>query len=154
MDSLAKLIQARDNGGLTHLAIETDMSDSEGKKLLHDLKCKSITTIEFKNCGFDSFDFVNPLLAWKMIAEKQIFVIIDVSGYFGGYDSVKVLSLFKQLYQNVSQLFVQQVALDIKITCGNVKDSKVLYSCLSTYSSYFENEEFLSKYNKPKHDSN
>ena len=152
-DDAIKLIQERDNCGLTHLAIECRISGREGKELLDKLKCKSITTFELKSSDVDNLDFVNPLLEWKMIAQKQIFVIIDVFGYdwkYGNINSDQVLSLFKQLCQNVCQLFVQQIALDVKVTFGVIKDSKEFNLYLSIYSSYFDNLQFLSKYNKPK----
>ena len=117
LDSLVKLIQERDNGGLAHLAIETEMSGREEKKILQDLKCKSITTIELKNhdCYGRDLDFVNPLFEWKMIAQKQIFVIIHVSGSYWLFDNDKIISLFKQLYQNVYQLFVHKLHLILKL---------------------------------------
>ena len=152
VDGTIKLIQERDNGGLNHLAIEGAISDSQRTKLFDELKCKSITTFELE--GY-KIKFVNPLLDWKKIVQKQIFVIIDVHGYGSDHNnSDEALSLFKQLYENVYQLFVQQIALDIKITFKNVKDSKEFSSYLSIYSSYFENSEFLSKYNKPNCNSN
>ena len=118
------------------------MSESEGHKLLDALKCKSITTFELKH---SNIKFVNSLLEWKMIVEKQIFVIIDVYEDHSDYNNHdQVLSLFKQLYQHVYQLFVQQIALDIKIKLFGVNDSKVFESYLSLYSSYFENTQFLS----------
>ena len=85
---------------------------------------------------------------------KKIFVIIDVYGYHDTYRGDEGLSLFKQLYKNVYQLFVQQVGFDIKITFKTVKESKVFESYLSIYSAYFENSEFLSKYNSPNCNSN
>ena len=155
IDGTIKLIQERDNRGLNHLAIEHPMSDDgEGKKILDELKCKSITIFEVK--GYN-IQFVNQLLEWKMIAEKQIFVIVDVFAYYREYDnSNEVLSLFKQLYENVYKAFMQQIAIDIKIKVKEVyvKDSKVFKSHLSLYSSYFENSQFLSKYNKPNCNNN
>ena len=143
----------RDNRGLNHLTIEHEMSENEGKKLLSELKCKSITTFELK---FNDVKLVNLLLEWKMITEKQIFVIIDVCEDYSHYDnsySNSNLSVFKQLYKNIYQLFLKQIALDIKTKFGKVKDSKVFESHLSLYSSYFTNSEFLSKYNSPNRDS-
>ena len=151
--STIKLIQERDNRGrLNHLAIESAILGSQRIQLLDELKCKSITTFELK--GFN-IEFANALLEWKMISQKQIFVIIDVYGYHEDYNNNdEVLSLFKQLYENIYQLFVQKIALDIKIKFRKVKDSKILHSYLSLYSSYFEDKEFLSKYNSPKCNSN
>ena len=133
---------------MSHLAIANQISLITTKKLLDELKCKSINTFELTDYNIDA---VNSLLEWKMIVQKQIFIIIDVFGYCSQYDNSddEVLSLFKQLYQNICQLFVKQIALDIKITLKKIKDSKLLYSCLSQYSSYFENSEFLSGYNSP-----
>ena len=149
-DGLIKLIhdQQKDYGGLNHLAIQHKMSDSLGQKLLHELKCKSINTFELKD---DNMHVVNQLLQWKMTAQKQLSVIIDVYEYHSRYEnSDQVVSLFKQVYENVHQLFVQQIALDIKIRFEEVRDSKVFKSYLSLYSLYFENSQFLLKYNKPK----
>ena len=150
VDDAIRLIQERDNHGLRHVAIEQQLSD-ERKNFLDELKCKSITTFELKN---KNINFVNSLLEWKMITQKKIFVIIDVYGYHDTYRGDEGLSLFKQLYKNVYQLFVQQVGFDIKITFKTVKESKVFESYLSIYSSYFENSEFLSKYNSPNRNSN
>ena len=61
--------------------------------------------------------------------------------------------MFKQLYQNVRKLVVQQIAFDIKIEFQKVKDSKMFDLYLSSYSSCFENLELLSTYNKPKYNS-
>ena len=145
-----KLIQERDNRSLNHLTIEGTISETKSKKLLNVLECKSITTFELKDSG--NIRFANALLKWKTITEKQIFVIIDVyknrMAYVGGSGS---LVFFQKLCDNIYQLFVQQIALDIKIKFRNIEDSK---SYLSRYSSYFENLEFLSKYNKPKCNSN
>ena len=144
-----EFIQERDNRGLKHLEIPNTISDRYTKKLLHDheLKYKSITTFELKH---NNIKFVNPLLEWKMISEKQMFVIIDVYGYHRDYhDGDEVLSLFKQLCENIYQLLVQQIAFDIKIEFKQVEDSKLLSSCLSLYLSYFQSKEFLSKYNSP-----
>ena len=135
-NSAIKLIQERDNRGLNHLEIKGKMS----RALLDDLKCKSITTFELKG---DDMNFVNPLLEWKMIAEKGIFVVIDVHEDRVKYDKdLAGLSLFN--------LFVQRIALDIKIEFINVWNPIIFDSYLSVYSSYFENEQFVSEYNKPK----
>ena len=143
-----KLIQERDNRGLHHLSIERHISQHVGNKLLDVLKCKSITTFELNG---HNIDFINALLEWKMIEKQRVFVITDV--YY--YDSSdRGLSLLKQLYENVYRLFVQQIAIDIKIKCESLQDSKLLDSYLSLYLSYFENEKFLSKYNEPKCNSN
>ena len=139
VDHVKKFIQERENRGLNHLAIDNVIFESGGKKLLDELKCKSINTFELK-CR--NFKFVNSLLEWKMIVEKQIFVIIDVCKNHIDSD----LPLFKQLCENVYQLFLQQIALDIKIKIKHVLDSKMFESL---YSSYFENTQFLSKYNSP-----
>ena len=104
----------------------------------------------------DDHEFVDPLLEWKMIAPKATFVIIDVVGHHWKYDNNddEVLSVFKQLYEIVYQLFVKQIAIDIKVKFINVRDSKLFDSYLSLYSSYFENSQFLSKYNSPKCNDN
>ena len=147
-----KLIQERDNDGLTCLEIEHSMSDSERKQLLNKLKCKSITTLELTHYNIKS---VNAMLEWKMIAQKQILVIIDVYVYDCKYNNNdEILNSFQTVYQNVYQSFVQQIALDIKIEFREVRDSKLFESYLSLYSSYFENSELLLKYNKPKCNSN
>ena len=148
-DGAIKLIQKKDNRGVNHLAIVNEISGNVPQELLDDLKCKSINTFELNN---GKIKFVNQLLEWKIIAEKQLFVIIDVVGNNNHYNEInddEVLSLFKQLYENVYQLFVQQIALDIRIQFRNVKDSKAFDPHLSLYSSFFENKEFLSKYNSP-----
>ena len=152
-DGTIKLIQEGDNGGLNHLAIEDTVSESEGTKYLYELKCTSITVFELKDYNID---FVNALLEWKMIAQKQIFVIVDVYGHHNNYADSEILSLLKQLYQNIHQLFVQQIALDIKITLKTGTHSKIFSSYLSIYSSHFENLEFMLKYkyNKPKCNNN
>ena len=148
VDGVIKLIQATDNRGLNQFAIEGEISSSTREKFLDQLVCKSITTFELKS---GNMDFVNPLLEWLMIPQKQMLVIIDVVGNHNWYGSDAVLSLLKQLCQNLSQLFAQQIALDIKIKFTGVKDSS---KYLSIYSSYFENKDFLSKYNKPKCNNN
>ena len=150
IDDTIKLIQERDDRGLNHLAIYTSMYERQMKSLVHKLKCKSITIFELKNSNIRA---INPLLESKIIEEKQIFVIIDVYGYYVQFDD-KHLSLFKKFYQNISQLFVKQIAFDIKIEFKKVKDSKAFDSHLSLYSSYFENSQFLSKYNSPNCNSN
>ena len=150
VNSAIKLIQERDYCGLDHLAIEGAMMN--GKKLLDELECKSINKFELI---YHNIKFVNELLEWKMIVEKQIFVIIDVCAYHWNFDNKdQVLSFFKQLYENVYRLFVQQIALDIKIKCKSVKDLKLLHSYLSMYLSYFESKKFLSQYNSPNCNNN
>ena len=152
IDSTIQLIQEGDSGGLNHLVIEHSISGNQGQKLLDVLKCKSVKTFEVTH---HNIKFVNSLLKWKMIVRKQLFVIVDVYGYHDDYNnSDQLLSLFKQLYKMVYQLFVKRIALDIKITFKTVKDSKVLYSHLSLYSSCFENSQFLSQYNSPKCNNN
>ena len=150
IDGAIKLIQERDNRGLNYLAIEDIMSDSQRKKILDQLKRQSITTFELK---YYNIDCVNPLLEWKLIAEKQIFVIIDVIGDHSKYHSDAVLSLLKRLCKNIWQLFVQQIELDVKILFKRVKDKRIFDSYESIYSSYFENDKFLSTYNKPRYHS-
>ena len=153
-----KFIRERDNGHLNHLAIEQAISISQTQKLLDEWKCQSITTFEWKtraSYSINNMNFVNSLLKWKMITEKQIFVIVDVYGNYNKFgDCDAYLSSFKQLYENVYQLFVQQIALDIKIKLKGVQDSAVFSSYLSLYSSYFRTAQFLSQYNSPKCNSN
>ena len=144
INSAIKFIQERDNRGLNYLAIKRKMS----RTLLDDFKCKSITTFELKG---DDMNFVNPLLEWKMIVEKGIFVVIDVHEDRTKYDKdLAGLSLFKRLCQNACQLFARRNALDIKIEFTNVWDPTIFDSYVSIYSSYFGNEQFVSGYNKPK----
>ena len=93
---------------------------------------------------------MNEFLQWKQIVEKQLFIIIDVSGYHSRYDSGRILSFFKQLCQNILKLFMQQIAIDIKISFEEVKDKTIFDLYSSIYLSYFNNKEFFAKYNKPK----
>ena len=151
IDSAIKFIQERDIGGLNHLAIEYKMPDIQTEKLFDELECKSIKTFELRH---NNIACANQLLEWEMIVQKSIFVIIDVWAYHNNYTNEEVLSLFKRLYQNVCQLFLKQIAIDIKITCRRIKDSKVFDSHLSLYSSYFPNIELTSKYNSPKCNNN
>ena len=152
VNSAIKFLQERDARGLNHLVIEHPISRKQASQLLDELKCKSITAFELKD---HNFQFANELLEWKMIVEKQIFVIIDVDGCHWSYHSNDaVLSLLEQLYQKILQLFVKQIAFDIKIEFNEIMDSTVFDSHLSLYSSYFENSEFLSKYNLPNCNNN
>ena len=103
----------------------------------------------------ENINSVNSLLEWKMIAQKQIFVIVDVHKDHTLYENdEEILSLFKSLYQNICQSFVQQIALDIQVKFEQIKDLKLFEWHLSLYSSYFENSQFLSKYKSPKCNSN
>ena len=150
LNDTIKLIQERDNRGLNYLAINAnEISGIAIQKLLDELKCKSITTFELKGRNINVTG-INQLLGWKMVAQKQILVIIDVDALYWqhGNNDDQVLSLFKQLCENVYQAFMQKIAFYIKIEF-RIKDSKLLCSCLSLYSSYFENTQFLSKYIKP-----
>ena len=84
--STIKSIQEKGDHRLNHLTIAHEISSGQRRKLLDELKCKSITTFELKD------------------------YIIDVDGNHWTYDNNdQVLFLFKQLYENIHQLLFHQI---------------------------------------------
>ena len=84
-----KLIQARDNDGLNHLAIEGAIFDRPRIKLLDELKCKSITVFELKD-HFIQFVRETNISYYRSLMDITRIIITMIQG----------LSLFKQLYEN------------------------------------------------------
>ena len=77
VNSTIKLIQERDNRGLNHFVIANQISDNATQKLLHELKCKSITTFELKGCNIEKNKYLLLLMFGDITA-----VMIIVSKFY------------------------------------------------------------------------
>ena len=159
IDNTLKFIQQADNiCGLNHLVVANRILC--GQKLSNQVPFKFIKVFQLYNTirkyGHKlryNLNDVNNFLGFGAIIEKQLFVIVNVINVRLSYcHDDSLLSVFKKLCQNVNKLFVQQVAIDVKISFKRIKKQRArrLKSYLSIYSSYFQSKEFFENYDKPK----
>ena len=146
-----EFIQSRDNIGLKHLTIKC----RKNFRLLYHILYKSIKICQVKADALSMGDMIN-FLGMQTFTQKQIFVIVDVGLNYSDNEDIKrgnFESLFKQLCQNICQLFTNKVAvaIDIKISSANaiIINETIYNSCVSIYQSCFQSKEFLIGYMKP-----
>ena len=77
-------------------------------------------------------------------------MIIDVTINLFDDEVEETLVLFESLCDNILHLFIKQIGLDVTIFFDRIRDIKLFDSFLSLYTTYFENEELMIKYNQPK----
>ena len=141
-------VKQRDSCDLNHLVIGSRMIFNEMMKLFKQVSLKSISIVEID--GTDNWSDLNDFLGLNVIVENELFVIVNIRENlsFGGYGDDKFSPLFDLFCKNIIKLLAQQIPFDIKIKLSGYK--QLYNSCLLIYSPYFENNQFLSKYNKPK----
>ena len=147
----------KDNGGdLNHLVIDANITEIYSK-VLNQVLFKSINVLEILTyIDFDLSYLIDVMGSNKMV-EKEFLLIVNVTvgdrdNDYRSYNyNPAIISLFKQLCQNISQkLFVEQIAIDIKVSFNYIQSETVFNKYLSIYSSYFENEDYFSHYKQPK----
>ena len=148
-------IKERDGFGLNYVCVGNNTFE-QMIKLFKEVSFKSIHVVKINGDDANLTD-LNDLLGLNVIVEKGLCIIVNAYVNTEDHDADEayddtLLSLFIVLCQNIIKLFGEKIPIDIRIEFETTKDyNKKLYNLwLPKYLLYFKNEEFLSKYNKPK----